>query len=173
MSHAAPTPLLKLPNPISTGAVSIMASSDDLTKLLTKTHGKDVTNAKGAGGFYLEKRFLHRWRVAATHSCTPEIASPKAIGKTLVCPEESAGPCTLSVSFQDSQTFTDTVGMHSSFTVEGNVVAARAVATMGGSYQYTESYSKGQTLSYTFQLPQATSCTPTQAMYQMNCQGVV
>ncbi|KAF9970114.1 hypothetical protein BGZ73_007274 [Actinomortierella ambigua] len=175
LSQAVPHPRLKeLENIVpSNENFSILGSSDELTSLLIKTHGSDVVSANGAGGFYMDKRFLHRWRVASTYGCAPEIASPKAIGKTLVCPEESAGPCTLSISYQDSQTFTDTVGMHSTFTVEGSVVAARAIATMGGSYQYTQSYSSGQTLTYTFQLPKATTCTPTQAMYQMNCKAAM
>ncbi|KAF9164900.1 hypothetical protein DFQ26_000893 [Actinomortierella ambigua] len=170
---AAPHPRLQFDSAAGTDTISILGSSDELSELLTKTHGDDVVNAHGAGGFYMDKRFLHRWRVASTYGCTPQIASPKTIGKTLVCPDESAGPCTLSISYQDSETFTDSVGVHSTFTVEGSIVAARAVATMGGSYQYTESYSKGQTLTYTFQLPKATSCTPTQVMYQMNCKAAM
>lgn len=142
----------------------------ELIQSLEKSQGAHVAVAKTANA-YSYRREGNDWEVFEVNSCTPEITQPKPIGKQLICPAQNAGPCSLSVAFIDTQTFTSTVGFQASFSIAADIVFVKATATFGMSASWTQTYSNGKTLSYGFNLEPGKSCTPMQVMYQLRCKA--
>ncbi|KAG0318508.1 hypothetical protein BGZ99_005638 [Dissophora globulifera] len=117
------------------------------------------------------------WTVGANENCQAEIGPQQTFGAALLCQGTGGATCKLTASIKNTESFTDTLGYTSSFSVEAGgtvpgAVNVKATMSKGTSETYAHTYGQETSVTYEFPVPEGKRCTPTRVSYRMKCKGI-
>ncbi|KAF9277830.1 hypothetical protein BGZ88_000954 [Linnemannia elongata] len=153
---------------------SVSDSAQALKDILAKDLQATAAKASGAKSYMIDQ--TNSWTVGANEDCQPEIGPQQTFGAALICQEEGGANCKLTAAIKNTESFTDTMGFTSSFSVEaggtiGGAVNVKATMSSSTTETYAHTYGQETSITYEFPVPMGKRCTPSRVSYRMKCKG--